>query len=742
MRIQHNIMAMNAYRNYNTNTSALSKNLEKLSSGYKINRAGDDAAGLAISEKMRAQITGLNAAQKNVKDGISLVKTAEGAMQEIQDMLNRMDYLATQSANGTYDDPVDRANLQKEVNALKTEIDRIADSANFNGINLLDGSWAKTVTSDNTGVDTGKYDFGEALSLKKVYTAASAADATKTSDSIDGATPTAATKATATIKLKAGVTLADLASIETGLTYTDASGALATYTFGDLFDITIGEDEYTDGDVTEATTKITLTAKTAGSVGTAASNALASALKGITSFACASNVAGATGGATGSYFDLTNAVKFKDGTDEGAAGSADNTAAVYKVTLDLGKVNGGSKFMIGGQTVEFVNSQATTANYQISLFGLDKDKLAAADSTEVQKLVDRINDALSGLDGSGAAGNATAWEFEEGKISGSEYSFTLTAGDNILGTPGNKDTVDVLSTEGGITVKDETPGLDGPSSPAGGQQVTAGYAWKPGTIKAGDVIQIGGKWNIEVMDDAEFDKNAAENRNAGKIKKSEVTNADALNKALELLGAKDSVHVSAVDGSGIQLQSRKADDTKAEDWAKGDGMLKIGTLKPEPEEPEEPAEPVKGGKALTLQIGDTAEKYNQLEVNIGDMHVKAMGFELDKKGNITSNGKSIQDIDISSLEGAQEAISTIKNAINYVSSIRGDLGATQNRLEHTANNLSVMAENIQDAESTIRDTDVAEEMMAYTKNNILIQSAQAMLAQANAVPQGVLQLLG
>ena len=140
MRIQHNILAMNAYRNYNTNTSALSKNLEKLSSGYKINRAGDDAAGLAISEKMRAQITGLNAAQKNVKDGISLVKTAEGAMQEIQDMLNRMDYLATQSANGTYDDPVDRVNLNKEMEALKSEINRIADSANFNGIKLLDGS--------------------------------------------------------------------------------------------------------------------------------------------------------------------------------------------------------------------------------------------------------------------------------------------------------------------------------------------------------------------------------------------------------------------------------------------------------------------------------------------------------------------------------------------------------------------------------------------------------------------------
>ena len=97
MRIQHNIMAMNAYRNYTNNTSALSKNLEKLSSGYKINRAGDDAAGLAISEKMRAQITGLDKAQDNAKDGISLVQTAEGALTEVHDMLNRMYELAEQS---------------------------------------------------------------------------------------------------------------------------------------------------------------------------------------------------------------------------------------------------------------------------------------------------------------------------------------------------------------------------------------------------------------------------------------------------------------------------------------------------------------------------------------------------------------------------------------------------------------------------------------------------------------------
>ena len=147
MRIQHNIAAMNSYRNYTNNTNALSKNLEKLSSGYKINRAGDDAAGLAISEKMRAQISGLKQAQSNVKDGISLVKTAEGALQEVQDMLNRMTTLATQSANGTYDNAVDRDNLQKEVEALSAEINRIADSSNFNGQKLLDGSLSSSSVS-------------------------------------------------------------------------------------------------------------------------------------------------------------------------------------------------------------------------------------------------------------------------------------------------------------------------------------------------------------------------------------------------------------------------------------------------------------------------------------------------------------------------------------------------------------------------------------------------------------------
>jgi flagellin len=136
MRIQHNIAGINSYRNLGVNQRNLSKNLEKLSSGFRINRAGDDAAGLAISESMRSQINGLNQAAKNADDAIGLIQTAEGALTETHSMLQRMKTLATQSANGTYTDEA-RANIQKEFNQLKTEIDRIADTTEFSGVKPL-----------------------------------------------------------------------------------------------------------------------------------------------------------------------------------------------------------------------------------------------------------------------------------------------------------------------------------------------------------------------------------------------------------------------------------------------------------------------------------------------------------------------------------------------------------------------------------------------------------------------------
>ena len=388
MVVRSNIMALNANRQLGLNNSQVSKSLEKLSSGYKINRAGDDASGLAISEKMKAQIKGLETASANSQDGISLVQTAEGALTEVHDMLNRMVELAGKAANGTIDNETDRAALQKEMNALLDEIDRIADSTDFNGIKLLNGDLAgqidATFTEDNT------------TTLESIGIAAGSLDLSKADPTLTG-----------DLKIKFN------------------SGKLV---------ITAGTKTY-----------------------------------------------------EGSW----------DGSTTGAV-TLKNTAGEEAITINVKDAN-----------------------------------------TLKNKLTDQ----------------------------------------------------------------------------------------KVGTLTAGK---------------------------------------------------------AATEG-------------------------------------------------LTLQIGDTGDDFNQVTVHIQNMDSESLGLA------------TLRDTGIMTQDAASAALDLVKNgansAINTVSSVRADLGAMQNRLEHTINNLDVATENMESANSRIRDTDMAKEMMEYTKQNVLTQAAQAMLAQANQQPQSILQLL-
>ena len=155
MVVQHNMQAANANRMLNVTTSAQSKSTEKLSSGYRINRAADDAAGLTISEKMRKQIKGLDRASTNAEDGVSAVQTAEGALTEVHSMLQRMNELATQSANGTNSN-TDRKAIQDEIDQLTTEIDRVSETTKFNETYLLKGDGAEkahNVNAHDAGLD-------------------------------------------------------------------------------------------------------------------------------------------------------------------------------------------------------------------------------------------------------------------------------------------------------------------------------------------------------------------------------------------------------------------------------------------------------------------------------------------------------------------------------------------------------------------------------------------------------------
>ena len=173
MRIQNNIPAFNSHRNLGMNNSRTAGNLEKLSSGYRINRAGDDAAGLAISEKMRAQMRGLRMASKNSLDGISLVQTAEGGMQAIQDILQRMRELAVQSANGTNDTSVDRKALDLEFSQLRAELSQIESTVKFNDMSIFDKTFTLQ-TGANRG-DTTLFNVGTLSTISgAIHTMASA----------------------------------------------------------------------------------------------------------------------------------------------------------------------------------------------------------------------------------------------------------------------------------------------------------------------------------------------------------------------------------------------------------------------------------------------------------------------------------------------------------------------------------------------------------------------------------------
>ena len=547
MRIQHNIAALNSYRNLSGNNNAVSKNLEKLSSGYRINRAGDDAAGLAISEKMRAQITGLKTAQKNANDGISLVQTAEGALTEVHSMLNRMVELADQSANGTYDNKVDRANLQKELDSLKSEIDRISEGTNFNGINLLDGSLS------GTGAGGG-------LTGAQVVTYKAA------TGNADAATATA-----------------------------DTTGANVNWANTDKV-VVDGTEIEVDWSVLDADDRALL-AKDWTSVDAADTKKAAEVIQRT----------------------INDAIE-KYNTQYGAS--------VSSITV---KGNGSGTFDI--------TSGQKDGNSNVTI----------KDSNNTGFL-----GVLTGIDGSGND-FTTAAPVSSLKNAAGDYngSFTMTIdGEEVAIT-----TTTVTGT-GDIAARVQ----------AAINAALTNYDTAKGTTGTDEALN--GKVTVKLNANGQLEFNNTTGKKIG-------------------FEDKDGGNIAAT--LGISTEGKNS---------------------------------MNGG--LTLQIGDTAADFNQLTVSVGDMSSSSLG---------------IGGISIATQSGAKAAVDKIKSAINSVSSTRGDLGAIQNRLEHTINNLGVTTENMTAAESRIRDVDMADEMMSYTKNNILVQASQAMLAQANQLPQGVLPLL-
>ncbi|ODA17124.1 flagellar hook-associated protein 3 [Geobacillus thermoleovorans] len=601
MRINHNIQALNAYRNLAANQSSISKNLERLSSGLRINRAADDAAGLAISEKMRSQIRGLQMAERNALDAISMIQTAEGALNEVHSILQRMRELAVQAANDTLE-PSDRAAIQAEIDQLTKEIDRIADTTQFNQKILFSGSpegraFAEASSSAISYVGNGTW--------RGVVTAAS----------------------------------------------TDPAKVVLDFSkdFGMLDQDEIDEKTFTiNGKVYEIDAKGDGLADT----GHIAVN--------VTWVATPVNDSNAVDNINSLLTALRDAILDNDSTFSSASSivnASDNSD----------------------------NGDGIITNGQLTL--ITANVMSPKEASRITVSSDFFNTELKYLDPFDSTTEVTSLVAKDQALV--PETFTLTFGD----VPKNGDVLKIDNLT--ITFSDS---------------MASSYTWSSGQGTA--TIDVRGKTVFDVLKDIE--------------QVLEDAKADT-NRPVSALTA------FSVVGNSLILSTDRTDDGGLFGSANG---LEVQIIDSDFEENK--------GKALKLEMQIGANESEILGFDLGVMDAASLGLArtADHTTSLSTGVNAQAGIDVSSsAQAARAAITVIDQAINKVSEERGKLGAIQNRLEHTINNLTTANENLTSAESRIRDTDMAMEMAEFTKNNILTQAAQAMLAQSNQLPQGILQLL-
>ena len=693
MVVQHNLQAINANRMLGITQGTLSSSTEKLSSGYKINRAADDAAGLSISEKMRKQIRGLDQASSNAEDGISAVQTAEGALQEVTDMLQRMNELAVQASNGT-NSTTDRQSIQDEINQLTTEIDRVAETTKFNETYLLKGnadgtSSSQLVNAHDAGlagklVDNGKtakFTVDSELNEGDKVTIAGA-EYTIGTDAA-GKTSADGYKAIAqdSTKVKVGDSITDG---KTGVTYTIVNKA----TFADVKSTAAGALKLTDK---KSTFKIE---HADGSV---------------SEYAIDSTATAGTAGKLTSTVDAEELIR-----QELASGS--------KITMTA-DANGTAC------EVEIVDALVTTGvSREISSYNSNFSSAAGAAATTNDRMdVDHLAVA-TGIKKTGTTVVADAGDLREGD------SITIGGVTTKLTTKTPKSASDISSVieklDDGATVKisrDNGTGTKQPQTYTIGKKTDAvnnvyTIADLADMIKHGDDVEI-------TVADTDYD---ALNEAAKKGITLGQPNAGGAGGAINAVAytvvgnvkSEDSDVISKADAlqkiaDELQKASSIGTDTAATVVNNNDGTFEINKGSVE----------VKDKLNFSLHVGADADMTNKITVNLESMSAAGLG---------------IKGINVNDETGmsATYAVDSIEDAIKKVSSQRSALGAVQNRLEHTIKNLDNVVENTTAAESQIRDTDMATEMVKYSNSNILAQAGQSMLAQANQSNQGVLSLLG
>ncbi|AFQ45764.1 flagellin [Desulfosporosinus meridiei] len=822
MIINHNMASLNTYRQMSTNTANTSKSLEKLSSGLRINKAGDDAAGLAISEKMRGQIRGLDQATRNSQDGISMIQTAEGALSETHSILQRMKELATQSANDT-NTTSDRSEIQKEMNQLTSEINRIGNTTEFNTQKLLNGGTVDTkvnVTTVKAGAAKGEFEGG---ALVPAAAATAAGNAAVTIGGVAGFNISAG----ANNGVAGNISIQFTEGASAGAAF-DAAGTTLTVTL-DTADTTIvagdiqtliraavtnvpagldmNQFTVTGGaniDATSAT--VNETATLSGGADEILADTYSVPVSQLTGSTAAVAAKFSSGAITALGNDESAQVKFNGVTvtistaaagNEVAAAATDSrtasvtitnasdaeaTANALKAAFEKAQGYGGSelagltfsvsgtgaaaKFEITDTKVDGATNNALKMDVtQITgtTFDLANDGLAATDATAI------TNGSVKGVTevrGQYTVDIKNAFEAVGMNINIAGQTFTTvasgakaSAGQINVGTDEHAQALELakainanaalsarfdatVDDAGKITLTEKATKATGSNLTDGtvvGNKATAGIA----DFKVDNLVAVGGKYEVDgvkiaVTDDASdarIAQGTAVLYNADKA-----TQTQNLQQAIAANSTLNAKYDSSASGNTITLTQKAGQESMVVAEAK------TGTS-------------AKDGFEAKFQVGANTAQSMTIEVN--DMRAEALKISgTTASGTITASNGTVASLtatqevtdgtnntsveyalDVSTHDKATAAISVLDDAIQSVSAERSKLGAYSNRLEHTITNLGTSSENLTAAESRIRDVDMAKEMMNFQKNNILSQAAQAMMAQANQQPQGVLQLL-
>jgi flagellin len=618
--INHNMMALTASRNLGISYSKLSTSINKLSSGLRINSAADDAAGLAVRELMRSDITVLNQGQRNANDAISMLQTMDGAAGVIDEKLIRMKELAEQAATGTYND-TQRAIMQGEFDQMRQEIGRIAQATDFNGVKMLNLSSAGTAGTLSAAGDVNA--FADTAAVNSAFTSltTNATQVLSAAANVNAFADTAnVTSAFTDFTTNATQVLSSAGNANAFGGSTSFNTAFTGFASGDTITVT-----FTDHDGATSTGSLTL----------------------------------------GSGTTITNVVSSFNSILSGV-GTATWTSGTGLTIVDAssGASSLATSFGNGTATVVFGTDQTGTSG-SITVNYTDHDGVA---HTCALTLVsgETIADFTTDLNSLSSFGATVTWTSGTG----------LTVLDSSSGV-----------SELAISFSDGTDTVSFGTAQAGASgALSVNFTTHDGTVATCAVTLVSGATVADLISD--------------------------LNGITDL-----DVTAAWTSGTGVTLTDNTGGTSElAASLTQGSNTYAFSTA----------TEGVDGSVKIHFGPGnDSSEDYYY--INRQDM---------------TGTGLGINTLDISTQEGAQNALTTLDSAILTKDQARAHFGAMMNRLSNTVSNLSIQAENVQAAESQISDVDVATEMTKFVNSQIKAQAAVAMLSQANTLPQMALSLIG